>query len=149
MFIDDVLIYSRDLEEHAKHLVIVLEILQKARLYAKFSKYEFWIKHISFIGHIVSVNRVFVDPAKVEAVVKWGRRNTVTKIKSFSGLARYYCRFVKGFLSIATPLTRLTKKNIKFQWDDECDISFNELKQKLTTAPMLTIPSGEGGYAVQ
>ncbi|XP_021898880.1 uncharacterized protein LOC110815391, partial [Carica papaya] len=102
----------------------------------------------AFLGHIVSRDGISVDPAKIEAVVKWERPKTVTKIRSFLGLAGYYRRFVRGFSSIATPLTKLTKKNVKFEWDEKCESSFQKLKRRLTTTPMLAIPSGEGDFAV-
>lgn len=89
-----------------------------------------------------------MDPAKIEAVVKWRRLNIVLEIMSVLGLAGYYHQFVKRFSSIAAPLTRLTKKNVKFEWDGDCKNNFQELKRKLTTTLILVISSGEEGYAV-
>lgn len=89
-----------------------------------------------------------MDLAKVEAVVKWEMLNIIIEVRSFLGIVEYYSRFVKGFSSIATPLTQLTKKNIKFQWDESCEASFSEFKQKLTTASVLTIPTDKQSYAV-
>lgn len=98
------------------------------------------------MGYIGSRDRVSIDPTKVEAVVKWERSSTMTEIKCFLRLDRYYCRFIDGFLSIAAPLTRLTKKNVKFEWDEDCENSTNEFKPKFTTAPTLTILSSDRGY---
>ena len=89
-----------------------------------------------------------MDPRKIEAMMLWPRPTTVIEIRSFLGLAGYYRRFVKDFSKIASPLTRLTQKNVRFEWSAACEQSFEELKRQLTTAPVLTLPSGSGGYAV-
>ncbi|KAH0655234.1 hypothetical protein KY285_030116 [Solanum tuberosum] len=140
VFIDDILVYSKSEEEHANHLCIVLGVLGKQRLYAKFSKCEFWLKSIAFLGHVVSKEGVMVDPQKIEAVKNWVRPSSVTEVKSFVGLASYYRRFVKNFASIATHLTNLTKKEIPFEWTEKCEKSFQKLKTLLTTAPILALP---------
>ena len=110
VFIDDILIYSKSLEEHGHHLQLVLQKLREHQLYAKFSKCEFWLDKVTFLGHVVSKEGIQVDPSKVEAVRSWPRPTTVTEIRSFLGLAGYYRRFVKDFSRIAAPLTRLTQK---------------------------------------
>ncbi|XP_024028189.1 uncharacterized protein LOC112093615, partial [Morus notabilis] len=91
---------------------------------------------------------IYVDPSKIETVLQWERPKNVAEIHSFLGLAGYYRRFVKDFLSIAAPMTRLTKKEVKFQWDAECENAFQELKVRLTSAPVLTIPDSEEPYEV-
>ncbi|KAL4025729.1 hypothetical protein IC575_014134 [Cucumis melo] len=123
VFIDDILIYSKTEAEHEKHLRIVLQTLRDNKLYAKFSKCEFWLKQVSFLGHVVSKAGVSVDPAKIEAVTGWTRPSTVSEVRSFLGLAGYYRRFVENF-SIATPLTRLTK-GAPFVWSKACEDSLN------------------------
>ncbi|XP_071901271.1 uncharacterized protein [Coffea arabica] len=148
VFIDDILIYSKTQEEHVKHLEIVLQILREHKLYAKFSKCEFWLEEISFLGHKVSKDGIAVDPAKVEAVMNWKRPETPTEIRSFLGLAGYYRRFIKDFSKIAGPMTELTKKGNKFIWTPKCESSFQELKRRLTSAPVLVLPDGDEGYAV-
>ncbi|XP_071913991.1 uncharacterized protein [Coffea arabica] len=148
VFIDDILIYSKTQEEHVKHLEIVLQILREHKLYAKFSKYEFWLEEISFLGHKVSKDGIAVDPAKVEAVMNWKRPETPTEIRSFLGLAGYYRRFIKDFSKITGPMTELTKKGNKFIWTPKCESSFQELKRCLTSAPVLVLPDGDEGYAV-
>ncbi|XP_019258898.1 PREDICTED: uncharacterized protein LOC109237094 [Nicotiana attenuata] len=148
VFIDDILIYSRSETDHAEHLRIVLQTLQDHRLYAKFSKCEFWLKSVAFLGHVISGEGVKVDSQKIEAVKNWPRPTSVSDIRSFLGLAGYYRRFVEGFSSISSPLTRLTQKKVKFQWSDACEKSFEELKKKLTSAPVLTLPEGTEGFVV-
>jgi len=137
VFIDDILIYSKSEREHEEHLRMVLEILRSKELYAKLSKCEFWKKEVKFLGHVVSQGGVSVDPGKIEAVVKWERPTTVTEIRSFLGLAGYYRRFIQGFSQLALPLTKLTRKNNLFKWTPECEQSFQELKKRLTTTPVL------------
>ena len=148
MFIDDILIYSKSIAEHEHHLKTVLEVLRREKLYAKLSKCNFWLNEIMFLGHVISSIGISVDPHKIEAVIKWKQPSNVSEIRSFLGLAGYYRRFVKGFSKIAAPLTNLTQKNIKFMWDDKCQQSFQELKKKLTSAPILVIPSGGEGFVV-
>ena len=103
---------------------------------------------MSFLGHVISARGVEVDPKKIEAVTKWENPKDVNEVHSFLGLTGYYRRFVQGFSIIAGPMTRLLRKDVKFQWDDRCQKSFDELKQRLTTAPVLTVPSGRGGFVV-
>ena len=107
VFIDYILVYSKDQENHDTHLWVVLETLRKEQLYAKLSKCEFWLNEVSFLGHIVSKEGIRVDPKKIEVVVKWKPPRNVTEVRSFLGLAGYYKRFVKGFSMIAAPMTRL------------------------------------------
>ncbi|KAL0539906.1 hypothetical protein IC582_024127 [Cucumis melo] len=148
VFIDDILIYSKTEAEHEKHLRMVLQTLRDNKLYAKFSKCEFWLKQVSFLGHVVSKAGVSVDPAKIEAVTGWTRPSTVSEVRSFLGLAGYYRRFVENFSRIATPLTQLTRKGAPFVWSKACEDSFQNLKQKLVTAPVLTVPDGSGSFVI-
>ncbi|KAL0549938.1 hypothetical protein IC582_014433 [Cucumis melo] len=148
VFIDDILIYSKTEAEHEEHLRMVLQTLRDNKLYAKFSKCEFWLKQVSFLGHVVSKAGVSVDPAKIEAVTGWTRPSTVSEVRSFLGLAGYYRRFVENFSRIATPLTQLTRKGAPFVWSKACEDSFQNLKQKLVTAPVLTVPDGSGNFVI-
>ncbi|KAL0551605.1 hypothetical protein IC582_010694 [Cucumis melo] len=148
VFIDDILIYSKTEAEHEEHLRMVLQTLRDNKLYAKFSKCEFWLKQVSFLGHVVSKAAVSVDPAKIEAVTGWTRPSTVSEVRSFLGLAGYYRRFVENFSRIATPLTQLTRKGVPFVWSKACEDSFQNLKQKLVTAPVLTVPDGSGSFVI-
>ncbi|KAL0561349.1 hypothetical protein IC582_001774 [Cucumis melo] len=148
VFIDDILIYSKTEAEHEEHLRMVLQTLRDNKLYAKFLKCEFWLKQVSFLGHVVSKAGVSVDPAKIEAVTGWTRPSTVSEVRSFLGLAGYYRRFVENFSRIATPLTQLTRKGAPFVWSKACEDSFQNLKQKLVTAPVLTVPDGSGSFVI-
>jgi hypothetical protein len=140
VFIDDILIYSKSVQEHEQHLRVVLEKLRIHKLYAKFSKCEFWLERVAFLGHILTAEGVAVDPEKVEAVSNWQQPTNVSEIRSFLGLAGYYRRFIEGFSKIARPMTELLKKEKKFAWTESCERSFQELKRRLTTAPVLTLP---------
>ena len=135
VFIDDISVYSKSWKQHARHLRIVLETLREEQLYAKFNKCEFWLSQVGFLGHVISAEGVNMDPQKIEAVMNWGRPNSVTEIRSFLGLAGYYRRFVQDFSRIAAPLTRLTRKGVRFEWSEKCELSFQELKSRLTRCP--------------
>ena len=146
VFIDDILIFSKTPEEHEEHLRIVLQTLRERQLFAKFSKCEFWRNEVAFLGHIITKEGIAVDPAKVQAVTEWRVPKSVTEVRSFLGLAGYYRRFVKDYSKIARPLTNLLKKTTKYCWDEKCEKAFQELKERLTTAPVLTLPVGSEGY---
>ena len=148
VFIDDILVYSKDRESHDTHLRVVLEILRKEQLYAKLSKCEFWLTEVSFLGHIVLKEGIRVDPKKIEVVIEWKPPINVTEIRSFLGLAGYYRRFVKGFSIIAAPMTRLLQKNVKYEWSEKYQGSFEKLKAFLTEAPVLTQPTCGKEYAI-
>jgi hypothetical protein len=124
VFIDDILIYSKNREDHEHHLRIVLRRLRAHQLYAKLSKCEFWLEKIALLGHILTAEGIEVDPSKVEVVSKWKQPTSVSEIRSFLGMAGYYCRFIKGFSSIAKPMTELLKKDNKFVWTPKCEESF-------------------------
>nr|GFC07738.1 retrotransposon protein, putative, Ty3-gypsy subclass [Tanacetum cinerariifolium] len=109
VFIDDILVFSKSKKEHEDHLRTVLQTLRQEKLYAKFSKCEFWLSSVAFLGHIVSAEGITMDPAKVEAITKWPRPTSVTEIRSFLGLVGYYRRFVEGFSRLALPLTKLMR----------------------------------------
>ena len=148
VFIDDILIYSKSEEEHEQHLRLVLEKLKEHQLYAKFSKCDFWLKEVQFLGHIVNAQGVAVDPANVESVTKWTPPRTVTQVRSFLGLAGYYRRFIENFSKIAKPMTQLLKKEEKFIWSAECNRSFEELKRRLVSAPVLILPDQTKDFQV-
>ena len=137
VFIDDILVYSKDARELDHHLRIVLQTLRDKQLFVKLSQCDFWLKEVSFLGHIVLADGIRVDPAKIEAVVSWKPPRNVTEVRSFLGLASYYRRFVQGFSVIASTLTRLLRKGVKFEWDDKCQSSFKRLKEILVEAPVL------------
>ena len=148
VFVDDILIYSQLEWEHEYHLRIVLQLLRDHQLYAKFSKCEFWLTEVKFLGHVESASRVSVDPEKVEVVMSWERPKSVFKIRSFLGMAGYYRRFIEDFSRIAAPMTRLTRKEVKFDWDDRCEEAFQELKRRLTSAHLDSPGQGTGVHGV-
>ncbi|KAA3461931.1 RNA-directed DNA polymerase-like protein [Gossypium australe] len=140
VFIGDILIYSRDETEHAEHLRTVLHILRYKKLFAKFSKSEFWLREVGFLGHIVLGDGIWVDPSKISAIVDWKVPRNGSEVRSFLGLAGYYRRFVKGFSMIATPMTKLLQIYVNFEWSEKCQRSFEQLKALLTEAPVLVQP---------
>jgi hypothetical protein len=141
VFIDDILIFSKMEEEHEKHLRMVLEKLKSNQLYAKFNKCEFWLTEVTFLRHVISTRGVSVDPSKVKDVLNWMPPTNASEIQSFLGLTGYYRRFIKDFSKIAKPMTRLLEKNKDFDWTEQCQASFEELKKKLTSAPVLILPN--------
>ena len=148
VFIDDILVYSKDAHEHEQHSRIVLQILREKQLFAKLRKCDFWLKEVSFIGHIVFAEGIRVNPAKIEAAVSYKLPQNVTEVRSFLGLAGYYRRFVKGFSVITSLLTKLLRKRVKFEWDDKCQLSLEQLKKILVKAPVLTQPTLGREYAM-
>jgi hypothetical protein len=140
VFIDDILIFSKTMEEHEEHLRLVLEKLRSNQLHAKFSKCEFWLTEVAFLGHVISAGGVSVDPGKVKDVLNWMPPTTISEIQSFLGLVGYYRRFIKDFSKIAKPMTKLLEKNKAFEWTKECQASFEELKKRLTSSPVLVLP---------
>ncbi|XP_013624264.1 PREDICTED: uncharacterized protein LOC106330322 [Brassica oleracea var. oleracea] len=148
VFIDDILIYSLNQEEHKDHLRKVLDKLREHKLFAKLSKCSFWQREICFLGHVVSDKGVSVDQEKIKAIADWPRPRNATEIRSFLGLAGYYRRFVKGFASMAQPLTKLTGKDVQFVWTEGCAVSFSKLKMMLTTTPVLALLMDNEPYVV-
>ncbi|GJU94466.1 putative reverse transcriptase domain-containing protein [Tanacetum coccineum] len=124
VFINDILIYSRNKEEHASYLRIILELLKKEKLYAKFYKCDFWIHIIQFLRHLIDSQGLHVDPAKIEAVKNWASPTTPIEIRQFLGLTGYYRRFIKDFSKIAKSLSELTQKNKKYIWDEDQESAF-------------------------
>jgi len=148
VFIDDILIYSRSKKDHEQHLRLILELLRDQKLYAKFSKCEFWLREVQFLGHVVNEKGIHVDPAKIEAIKKWEAPKTPTEIRQFLGLAGYYRRFIANFSKIAQPLTALTQKDKKFMWGEKQEEAFQTLKHKLCNAPILALPEGTDNFVV-
>jgi hypothetical protein len=148
VFIDDILVYSKNEEEHAGHLHIVLQRLREHHLYAKLSKCDFWLKEIKFLGHTISQAGIAVDPDKVQEVMNWKPPTTVRQIRSFLGLAGYYRRFILDFSRIAKPITEMLKKEAKFVWGQKCKDAFHALRQHLTIAPVLAQPDSSKPFDV-
>ena len=148
VFIDNILIYSKNEAEHEQHLRVVLQRLRDHQLYAKFSKCEFWLDMVKFLGHTISSEGISVDPSKVQEVMDWKPPTSVHQIRSFLGLAGYYRRFIPDFSRIAKPMTELLKKGVKYNWDAKCDEAFHTLRAHLTIAPVLAQPDNNKPYDV-
>jgi hypothetical protein len=148
VFIDDILVYSRNEQEHTMHLHTVLQRLCDHHLYAKLSKCDFWLREIKFLGHTISQDGVSVDPEKVQQVMDWKPPTTVRQNRSFLGLAGYYRRFIPDFSRIAKPMTELLKKGVKYEWSLKCEDAFHALRQHRTTAPVLAQPDNTKPFEV-
>jgi hypothetical protein len=147
VFIDGILVYSHNEEEHDDHLRMVLQRLRDCQLYAKMRKCEFWISEVLFLGQIINRDGLAMDPKKVADILEWKAPRDVRGIKSFIGIARYYRCFIEGFSKIARPMTALLAKNVEFKWTPKCQVSFETLK-KLTTAPVLIVPEVHKPFSV-
>jgi hypothetical protein len=148
VFIDDILIYSKNEREHDEHLRIVLQHLRDHKLYAKFSKCEFLLDSVKFLEHTISKEGIFVDPSKVQEVMDWKPPKSVHQIRSFLGLAGYYHRFILDFSRIAKHMTELLKKGVKFVWSEACEKAFHTLRQHLTSAQVLVQPDNSKPFEV-
>ncbi|GJS06994.1 putative reverse transcriptase domain-containing protein [Tanacetum coccineum] len=148
VFIDDILIYSKNKKEHEEHIKLILRLLKKEKLYTKFSKCEFWLSKVQFIGHVIDSEGIHMDTAKIESIKDLASPKTLTEIRQFLCLAGYYQRFIEGFLKIATPMTKLTQKSVKFDWGEKAEAAFQRLKLKLCSTPILALPEGSENFLV-
>ncbi|GKC99641.1 putative reverse transcriptase domain-containing protein, partial [Tanacetum coccineum] len=148
VFINDILIYSKSKEKHEVHLKLVLELLKKQKLFAKFSKCEFWLQEVHFLGHEVNNDGIHVDLSKIEAVKNWKVPKTPSEIQSFLGLAGYYRCFIANFSKVAKPLGSLTQKNQKYEWGKEQEEAFQTLQDNLCNAPILSLSKGSEDFVV-
>ncbi|GJW50404.1 putative reverse transcriptase domain-containing protein [Tanacetum coccineum] len=139
VFIDDILIYSKNKQEHKEHLKLILKLLKKEELYAKFSKCEFWIPKVHFLSHVINSQGIHVDPAKIESIKDWASPKTPMEIRQFLGLAGYYRRFIEGFSKITKPMTKLTLKKVMFVWGNKQEAAFQLLKQKFCSVPIMAL----------
>ncbi|KAL5838392.1 hypothetical protein ACOSQ3_015561 [Xanthoceras sorbifolium] len=147
VFFDDILVYSRTMEEHLSHLEVVLEILGHHQFYIKMSKCEFVKEELEYLGHFISMNGVRVDPRKIEAMVDWPLPKDVSALRGFLGLTGYYRRFVKHYGLIAKPLTGMLKKD-NFEWTEEARLAFEDLKRAMTQTPVLALPNFDKTFEV-
>jgi hypothetical protein len=137
VYFDNILIYSKSLDEHMDHLRAVFNALRDARLFANLEKCIFRMDRVSFLGHVVTPQGIEVDETKIEAIKSWPTPQSITQVRSFLGLAGFYCRFVKDFSTITVPLHELMKKGVVFRWGQTQEESFATLKDKVTHAPLL------------
>ncbi|XP_028077260.1 uncharacterized protein LOC114279213 [Camellia sinensis] len=143
MYPDQSVRYHERRKEHENHLRIALQTVRERKLYAKLSKCEFWLDSVAFLGHVINKDSILVDPQKIEAIVDWSRPTNVFEVRSFLGFTGYYRRFVKDFSKLAMPLTQ---KNMPFNWTNQRESAFQELKTRLIIAPILTLPNGTDGF---
>ncbi len=148
-YIDDIIIFSPDYKTHINHVITVLKLLRSAGLYAKLEKCEFFVSFIDFLGHRISGEGIHMDPNKVSSILNWPTPTNVKEVQSFIGLANYYRRFIPNFAKIAHPLHKLLKKNTKFLWSPETQSSFDNLKSKFVSAPILIYPNREIPFQVE
>jgi hypothetical protein len=149
VFVDDVLIYSKTLADHKRHLAEVFQILEQNKLFLKKSKCSFAQKSLEYLGHIISANGVATDPAKISAVQHWPQPRDVKQVRGFLGLAGYYRKFIRHFGIICRPLTNLLKKNVPFVWSPVVDDAFQTLKRALVQAPVLALPDFQQEFVIE
>ncbi|GJP49037.1 hypothetical protein CLOM_g8297 [Closterium sp. NIES-68] len=149
VYLDDILVYSRDMQQHVEHLRRVFEILRRERFYVKLSKSDFALEKDQFLGHIVSAQGVHVDPKKVEGVSTWKTPENVKELQQFLGFANYYNRFVPQYAKISASLTNLLNKNTPYKWEPQHQEAVEQLKQALTSAPVLILPDPKCDYVIK
>nr|GEX69678.1 putative reverse transcriptase domain-containing protein [Tanacetum cinerariifolium] len=148
VFIDDILIYSKSKQEHEEQLKLSSELLKKEQLYAKFSKCKIWVPKVQFLGHVIDSQGIHIDPTKIESLKDWACPKTTTEIRQFLGLAGYYQRLIEGFSKIAKSMTKLTQKKVMFDWGDKEETTFQLIKQKFCSAPILDLPEGSKYFTI-
>jgi len=149
VYIDDILIYSGSLEEHVEHLRKVFQRLRENKLYAKLEKWEFGVMEVNFLGHRIIQEGLKMDDHKVKAIMDWEPPKSVPALRSFLGLASYYCKFIKNFAKITAPLTNLLKKSaVTYKWEGACDEAFETLKGILVKASVLKLPNFDKDFEI-
>ena len=149
VYFDDILVYSKSLDEHIMHVRSVLSVLRAQNLYAKLAKCTFCVLKVIFLGYVVSEHGIEVDSEKVKAIESWPTPKNVGDVRSFHGLASFYRRFIRDFSTIAAPLTEVIKKSVGFKWGDEQERAFALLKSKLISAPVLVLPNFDRTFEVE
>jgi len=149
VYFDDILIYSKEIDEHMSHLRQVLDVLRKESLYANLKRSDFCMDRIVFLRYMVSAKCIEIDEAKVKAIQQWPTPKFIIYVRSFHGLASFYRRFVKDFSTIASPLTEIVKKTMGFKWGEEHENVFILLKSKLISAPLLSLPDFNKAFEIE
>jgi hypothetical protein len=149
VYFDDILVYSKDLNEHINHLQCVLDVLRKEKLYANLKKCSFCMEKVVFLGYVISAKGIEVDEEKVKAIKEWPTPKSITEVRSFHGFASFYRRFVKNFSTLAAPLTKIVKKSVGFKWGSEQDRAFIEIKERLCGAPLLALPNFSKTFEIE
>jgi len=148
VYLDDIIIFGRTFEEQLNRLEEVFRRIQSANLKLKPTNCSFFQRQVDFLGHVISEDGIAVQSTKIDAIKDWPPCRTLTELRAFLGTSSYYRRFVKDFSSTAAPLFALMKKDVKFVWTDECQTAFETLKTRLTSAPILALPTDEGTYII-
>lgn len=148
VYLDDILVYSKDLEEHVEHLRRLFEVLRNQKLYGKREKCSFVVDKVLFLGYVVSKDGVSVDDSKIEAIRSWPTPTTIGEVRSFHGLASFYRRFIRDFSTITSPITSCLKKGL-FVWGDEAQKAFEVIKERLAAAPLLALPDFSQPFEVE
>ena len=148
VYIDDILVFSQNLDDHLNHLKLVFSNLSAANLTLQPSKCKFAVKEVDYLGHVISKQGIKVNPLKTHAVDSYPQPKTAKQIKSFLGMTSYYRRFIKDYSLITGPLTSLLKKDTKFKWTPECEKSFQTLKKALSSAPILAFPQFDKEFII-
>uniref|UniRef100_A0A2N9HWY0 Reverse transcriptase n=1 Tax=Fagus sylvatica TaxID=28930 RepID=A0A2N9HWY0_FAGSY len=149
VYFDDILVYSKDLNEHIEHLRYVFDVLKCEKLYANFKKCNFCMEKVVFLGYVVTTTGIEVDEEKVKAIKEWPTPKSITEVRSFHGLASFYRRFVKDFSTLAAPLTEIIKKNVGFHWGADQDNAFATIKERLCSAPVLALPNFNKTFEIE
>jgi hypothetical protein len=145
-YLDDVIVFGRDLDQTMDRMIVILERLRSANLKLKAKKCVLFARSVQYLGHVISDKGVTTDPKKIQDVVNWHRPRTVKQVRGFLGIVNYYSRFVKNLAGTADPLYQITKKNAKFNWQEKHEVAFQELKKKLAEAPVMAYPNEEGRF---
>src|SRR3954471_8177241 len=148
VYLDDILVYSKNKEDHVEHLRLIMAKLREHKLYGKYSKWEFWLPEVTYLGHVISKDGIAVTPERIQAIPNWTPPKTVKQVRSFLRLASYCRCFVENFSKIARPLTNLLHKGVKFEWTDKCQESFQALKDNLTSPPVLAPPDTQKDFVI-
>ena len=146
VFIDDILVFSKNAEEHVEHLKTMLKILREQEIYLRPSKCVWGQTELAYLGHIVSEHGLKPNLQKVQTVQEWPQPNTVTEKQQFLGLTNYFCKYIQGYAKICSPMTKLTRKQVLFHWTEECNKALLQLKRALTSAPVLALPDPKLPY---
>uniref|UniRef100_A0A8C1MYK4 Gypsy retrotransposon integrase-like protein 1 n=1 Tax=Cyprinus carpio TaxID=7962 RepID=A0A8C1MYK4_CYPCA len=149
VYLDDILIFSSSFQDHVQHVRQVLQRLLENQLFVKAEKCEFHVQSVSFLGHIISVGGIRMDPAKVRAVSEWPAPDSRKALQRFLGFANFYRRFIRNFGQVAAPLTALTSTKVNFCWSADAQAAFNELKRRFTSAPILVTPDPSRQFVVE
>ena len=149
VYFDNILIYNKNLNDHLVYLKSVLDVLRKEGLFANMKQCIFCIDQLMFLGFVISVQGIQVDEEKIRAIQEWRSPINVGHVWCFHGLASFYRRFMKNFSTLATPLTEVIKKNVDFKWNEEQEKAFQLLNQKLTNAPLLSLPNFNKTFEIE